>query len=282
MYRRPNLSGQVGLGGDSDHPSDFDNEVAQRAVTTHRDRTGIEDGPHRTFVTGGIVGLDPRILHISIEQAATMDEKSSEDEPVAKAAPKPKAKPLCPIFPIGPKTDVRTSPPAIGHDGTPNLSKVKTAAVFKDQKSIQRQLTQELRDNLTGECYAAAHSAGAAPVFLYNNDVRAVLVHPGHIWGKIHRSHEMYRCDFTAYCRRCGSSSSSYATTKLKDPCNVANRHTTYHSRLLEQMDDGKCPYPDGWKSGLDKSVRWPPCELHVYVGGGGTHHTKCSCDVGN
>ena len=43
-------------------------------------------------------------------------------------------------------------------------------------------------------------------------------------------------------------------------------------------MKAGTCPYATRWKSGLPKYMNWPPVALHVYVGGGGCHHTKCTC----
>ena len=79
-------------------------------------------------------------------------------------------------------------------------------------------LIADLRAKLDDEATLAAHSSGAAPVYLYNNEVRAVQVGKDHIWVNIHTSHSMYRCDFTAFCRKCGSVSSIYDTLKLREP----------------------------------------------------------------
>ena len=45
-------------------------------------------------------------------------------------------------------------------------------------------------------------------------------------------------------------------------------------------MTNGDCPYSDGWKSGLAKNARWPPCALHIVVGDISAHHTKCGCNT--
>ena len=100
----------------------------------------------------------------------------------------------------------------------------------------------------------------------------------GHTWASIHKSHDMHRCDLTVFSRKCGSASSTYNTKVLRDLCNPAASATGYHQDLLKMMKAGNCPYATGWKSGLPKYMNWPPAALHVYVGGGSNHHTKCTC----
>lgn len=137
-----------------------------------------------------------------------------------------------------------------------------------------------MRAKFESETIAAAHSSGSAPVYLYSNDVRAVQVGKDHIWANIHASHSIYRCDYTAFCRKCGSVSSTYGASKLREPCSIKHRLTTYHKNLLKKMHAGRCPYNDHWKSGLARDNRWPPCELHILVRDVNLHHTNCDCET--
>ena len=265
LCRIPNQSGQQVMGGDSDRSSDLDNEIAQQAAQAHRERTGVENRSHRNIVTCGIEGLDPRNLHTSPAQAAANDDRTGAatatrtitfeaidangntymqemDEPIGASVAKANSRAISPVFPLGPKPDVRTAPPAVGLDGAPNPSKGKAAAIAKEHRFLQRQLVGELKAKLKDRCYAAAHCSGTAPVCLQNNAVEAVLVEPGHMWASIHQTHDMHRCDLTVYCRKCGSASSSYNTKVLRVTCDPASSATDYHQQLIKNMNAGICP----------------------------------------
>ena len=156
----------------------------------HYNRTGVEDRKQGHILTSGIRGRDPRNLHPSREQVAAREAASTDEE--AEAPPARPASPrqaLCPTFPVGPATEGPIACETIGHDGTSNLSRAKATELTKQQRSVQRVLTADLRAKLDDEATLAAHSSGAAPVYLYNNDVRAVQVGKDHIWANIHTSH---------------------------------------------------------------------------------------------
>ena len=133
-------------------------------------------------MTSGIRGLDPRNLHPSIEQVAAQEAASTDEEAEAPAVrlPPPRQA-LCPIFPVGPATEGHIARETIGHDGAPNLSRPKASVLTREPRSIQRKLTADLRAKLDAEATGAAHSSGSAPVYLYNNDVRAVQVGKDHM-----------------------------------------------------------------------------------------------------
>ena len=119
------------------------------------------------------------------------------------------------------------------------------------------------------------HRSGVMPRFMHKKDFRVVHVTDGDPWHGHLASHEMKRCDFTAFCTQCGSCSRGYRTSVLRRPCEPRLSQTPYHAEMLDKLLRGQCPYKKGWGSGLHESVRWPPCPLHIYEDSG--HHTKCT-----
>ena len=95
-------------------------------------------------------------------------------------------------------------------------SAAKASSIARDQRLVQRKLTQGLCDSLRVTELAAAHSSGSSPVFLYDNDVEQVRVAEGHHWADLHHSHDMWRSDLTAFCRNCGSTSTTNRTSYLQ------------------------------------------------------------------
>ena len=114
------------------------------------------------------------------------------------------------------------------------------------------------------------------PKFMYRKGFSAVHVVEGDPWHGLHPSHIMKRCDFTAFCTRCGSSSSGNCIDVLRIPCDQRMRETKYHRHTLRHLNKGVCPYRKKWISGLDKATIWPPCKLIIFEDG--IHHTKCDC----
>ena len=53
----------------------------------------------------------------------------------------------------------------------------------------------------------AMHHSGVMSKFMHREDFRAVYVAACDPWHGLHASHEMKRCDFTAFCTQCGSCS---------------------------------------------------------------------------
>ena len=154
------------------------------------------------------------------------------DAALVPPAAKARSRPIVSFLPLGPRPEIRVAPPAIEHDGAPKLSKAKAAAIAKENRLLQKQLTEELKEKLTDQVFAAAHCSGTAPILLYRNEIEAVKVEAGHMWASIHKTHDMWRSDLTVFCRICGSASSSYNTKALRDPCDKTAAATGYHNLL--------------------------------------------------
>ena len=50
----------------------------------------------------------------------------------------------------------------------------------------------------------------------------------------------------------------------------------SYHT-IDRRLVRGKCPYPDKWKSRLNRKVIWPPIDAHIFEGDN-VCHTTCTC----
>lgn len=166
-----------------------------------------------------------------------------------------------------------------GHDGTRNLTLSQAFRVMQAQKRIQRTLAMAAKAEADKRVSDAMHRSGVLPKFIYKKDFRAVYVAACDPWHGLHASHEMKkRCDFIVFCTRCGSFSQGYRTAVLRRPCGPLKSQTSYHAGMLDKLLRGQCPYQEGLGSGLHKSLRWPPCPLHIYEDS--WRHTKCTCNV--
>lgn len=111
---------------------------------------------------------------------------------------------------------------------------------------------------------------------MHKKDFRAVCVTKGDPWHGLQPSQAMKRCDLTAFCTQCGSCSRGYRTKVLRLPCEPRKSETPYHADMLDKLLRVECPYRKSWGSGLEKAVRWPPCELLIFEDS--RRHTKCTC----
>lgn len=115
---------------------------------------------------------------------------------------RPAVMPLRPIFPaIGNATTPCTGRLAckIGWDGTKNLTRAQAIVLRRDQKKLQRDLTEAAIGEANRRVKGAMHASGVMPKFMYRKDFRAVHVVDGDPWHGLHPSHVMKRCDFTAF-----------------------------------------------------------------------------------
>ena len=186
LSRLPSLAGHRSTGGDSFLATDLDNDLATQAALAHHRITGVDERIHTNIATSGIQGLDPRVLHPSIQQATALYNRTEVTTTVAfeavdadgnrfmqeadealvyPAEAKAHTTPITFAFLPRPNMEAR-APPHPGHEGTPNLTATRAILLAREHRQQQRQLTQILRNNLRGEEYAAAHCSGVAPVFL--------------------------------------------------------------------------------------------------------------------
>ena len=285
LDRVPALSGQRTAGGNDLHDTDLQTSVATRSELSHFDRTGVQERSFASFSTSGIQGLDPRNLHdtrAAREEARAHRERDqlqrdydadniTDSEAPPPPAPKAKAAIRSAFLPA-------PEPPPTEEGATPHLTDKAAKALAKDTRAVQRQLTQDLKDQLRTEEHAAAHSSSSKPTFLHGNNIEDVHVHEAHPWARVHKTHDLWRCDMTACCRKCGSVSNTNSTKRMRDPCDPSRASTPYHAGMLDALNDGHCPaaWPQ-WQSGLAKHLRWPPVPLRVFTGDNSCH-TSCEC----
>lgn len=197
------------------------------------------------------------------------------------AASEPSRLPAKPLFPItGPAhtpREGRLSSP-IGWGGTPNLTNAQALSLRKEQKQMQEKLTNDAITTAGRKVSKAMHASGTAPKLMYRNDYRAVHVKRGDAWRGIHRSHCMKRCDYTAFRAKCGCPSRGNRTSGLHSLCKATKLKTKYAKDMKDRsLLKVKYPYRDNWKSGTDRKVLCPPCDLLIYEDGE-MRHTKCRC----
>ena len=106
----------------------------------------------------------------------------------------------------------------------------------------------------------------------------------GHPWHSIHRSHVLFRCDNTLFCTQCAGTSSGNSVPWMGAACvpNCRDRREQFPNRYWQvdrRLAKGRCPYSGDWKSGLHRSIVWPPVEAYL-VEDDNSCHTKCTCHV--
>ena len=267
------------------HTNDLQNIIATRSELSHLNRTGVEERSFDSVITSGIHGLDPRNLHgtrAEVEAARIESERDQMQrdfdadnitDSEAPPPPPPKAKAVA-------RSAFLPAPaaPHLEEDDTPHLTAKAATALAKDTRAVQRQLTQDLKEHLRSEEYAAAHKSSSTPTLLYGNNIEHVRVHKAHPWARVHRTHDLWRCDMTAYCRKCGSVSNTNSTKVMRDPCNPSISITPYHAGILTDLTAGRCPPAwASWQSGLAAHHNWPPVPLRVFIEDGKCH-TACEC----
>ena len=154
------------------------------------------------------------------------------------AIPKPSALPVRPVFPIAghartPREEPLASP--VGWDGTNHLTNAQAITLRREQKKIQRELKNVAIETADRKVSKAMQASRTGPKLMYRNELRAVHVKPGDSWHSIHRSRVMKRCDYTAFCSKCGSASSGNHTQGLHDPYTPHKVLTKYVKDTLDR-----------------------------------------------